>query len=127
MQNKLFPGINIDKAYVPRLLIYALIVVFFYVVPEPLIYSGKTFCLHKMITGIECPLCGMTRSLHSMLHFRLVQSFHYNFAGIILLGYVLMYFIGIVLKKKIGMKRIILFVLILSFIVLYIIRITSGL
>jgi len=49
-------------------------------VPDRLLFNeDNIMCLHKMLLGIECPLCGMTRAAHDILHLRLVSAFHYNF------------------------------------------------
>jgi len=35
-------------------------------------------CIHREITGIGCPLCGMTHALYEMLHFRFRAAFYYH-------------------------------------------------
>lgn len=35
-------------------------------------------CLFQKITGFQCPGCGMTRSIHSLLHFQWKKAFYYN-------------------------------------------------
>jgi Protein of unknown function (DUF2752) len=35
-------------------------------------------CIHRKITGIGCPLCGMTHAVFELLHFRFWKAFQYN-------------------------------------------------
>lgn len=35
-------------------------------------------CIHRKIFGIDCPLCGMTRGVYELLHFRFWKAFQYN-------------------------------------------------
>ena len=35
-------------------------------------------CLFHYVTNLDCPGCGMTRALYSLLHFRFLQAFMYN-------------------------------------------------
>lgn len=35
-------------------------------------------CIFNKITGLYCPGCGMTRALHSIMHFKLYQALRYN-------------------------------------------------
>jgi len=35
-------------------------------------------CIHREITGIGCPLCGMTHATYEMLHLRFKAAFYYN-------------------------------------------------
>ena len=35
-------------------------------------------CIFKDLTGIECPLCGMTRACYSIMHLHFASAFSYN-------------------------------------------------
>jgi hypothetical protein len=35
-------------------------------------------CIHRKITGIGCPLCGMTHAVYESLHFRFWKAIQYN-------------------------------------------------
>lgn len=35
-------------------------------------------CLFNKLTGLYCPGCGMTRALHSLMHFNFYQAIRYN-------------------------------------------------
>lgn len=53
-------------------------------------YLGKPLngpiipCIFNKITGLFCPGCGMTRAVHSMMHFEIGQALRYNFLIIII-------------------------------------------
>lgn len=36
------------------------------------------FCPLKRLTGLDCPFCGSTRAVHSLVHGRLVDALHHN-------------------------------------------------
>lgn len=40
-------------------------------------------CPLRTITGVPCPLCGMTRSVVALVHGHLVESLRFNPAGIV--------------------------------------------
>lgn len=60
-----------------------------------ILYSGLpsgTICLFHIITGFDCPGCGMTRAFHAMLQLDVVRAFRYNPLGpivffIVILGW----------------------------------------
>lgn len=45
------------------------------------------FCLFKMLVGIECPFCGMTRAFCAMGNLNLKQAFILNPASIIIVSF----------------------------------------
>lgn len=52
-----------------------------YLLPTDFIFSDiSSFCIHKHLLRFDCPGCGMTRALHSLLHFDFKAALHYNFA-----------------------------------------------
>lgn len=53
-------------------------------------------CLFLQVTGIYCPSCGMTRAFHSILHFDLLQAFHYNILSIPLFIFIITSFLILV-------------------------------
>ncbi len=44
-------------------------------------------CTFHSLTGLHCPGCGLTRSVHSALNGRFAQAFVYNALGVILVPY----------------------------------------
>lgn len=51
-----------------------------YLLPDPFINHGHSLCIHYQITGIECPFCGFTRAIHSLMYFNIPDAIRYNFA-----------------------------------------------
>ncbi len=37
-------------------------------------------CIFHLITGLNCPGCGVTRMMHSLVHLDFVSAFHHNAA-----------------------------------------------
>jgi len=48
------------------------------VIPRAVALSGHTLCLFKLTTGWDCPGCGMTRAVWSVLHGELRAAVRYN-------------------------------------------------
>jgi hypothetical protein len=98
--------------------------VFIYV-SMPWIDANPIPCIHRTITGIGCPLCGMTHAVNEILHFRLSKAWHDNPAvyfliiwliaeGLFLINY------SIIMGK---VKRIMLYALLGSLAAVYLLRI----
>jgi hypothetical protein len=49
-------------------------------------------CLFKTITGIDCPVCGLTRSMISVGHLDFDKAWRYNRAGILVYLFVIYQF-----------------------------------
>jgi len=47
---------------------------------------GMPLCWFREMTDIECPGCGLTRSLSSGLRGRLLESWHFHPMGLLILG-----------------------------------------
>jgi hypothetical protein len=98
------------------------------VIPEHFIYHGHaSFCMFKALTGIECPLCGMTRASCDLLHFRLVSAIHFNpvsiFLPVLLLTEILNdVYPGHLLKRT---RRVILILFFVGLGILFILRIIA--
>ena len=53
--------------------------VFFYLGVEVLIhYNTHTICVFKLITGYECPGCGMTRAFSELFQFHFKEALELN-------------------------------------------------
>jgi len=50
--------------------------IFYFFDPERLVLFPK--CPLYVFTGLYCPGCGSQRAIHSMLHLRISDAFHYN-------------------------------------------------
>jgi hypothetical protein len=55
-------------------------------VPVDVITHGPSFCPFKVLTGLPCPGCGMTRSVVTLLHGDLGMSVYYHPLGIALVA-----------------------------------------
>jgi len=86
--------------------------------------DSKGVCLNKMLTGIHCPLCGMTRAVHELISLRIPDAIHYK-ATVLVLPFILCLVIAHDLFNKNFIRRaaeyfIILFIVSLG--ILYLIR-----
>jgi len=54
-------------------------------IPDSFFSQSPILCLHRQLFGFDCPGCGMTRALHSLLHLRFSTAFQFNFAVFTLL------------------------------------------
>ena len=57
----------------------AAVVVYYFVDPSDAGRIPLPQCPLRLFTGLSCPLCGMQRSLHALLHGHLVEAFSYNY------------------------------------------------
>lgn len=114
-----------SKDYSVLLLTAGLIVVFF--MPINFLFNNpSSYCVHKNLLGFDCPICGMTRSLFSLLHGRFSQAVFLN-VGIVpftsfVIVYYYSYFVGIPLGNifvKASTLALVLFLLINYLIKLY--------
>jgi len=48
-------------------------------IPAGLVLQEKIpLCIFRHLTGIECPLCGMTRACYCIMHLHFASAFSYN-------------------------------------------------
>ena len=59
--------------------------------PVETAYTPK--CIFHVMTGLNCPGCGMQRFLHAFMHGNFLEAIHYNYMLIVLIPY--MFFFGI--------------------------------
>lgn len=70
------------------LLISGLLILFF--LPRNILFNDSvSFCLHKKFLKFDCPGCGMTRALYSVLHFDFLTALKLNFGVFILFPFVI--------------------------------------
>ncbi len=95
---------RIGLVLIPVLLI---LIVLLYVRGDRIL-SGKSICVFHNLTGLYCPGCGMTRSLHQMLHGRVWESLILNPALIVALASYLFFMVNTTLcrfTKKLGFPK----------------------
>lgn len=91
--------------------------IFFVYIILNLLHIG---CPIKFITGISCPGCGMTRSIFSIVHLDLNKAFHFHPLFFLVPIMFCLFIFEAFLKPK--FVRITWFLLILTFIITYVIR-----
>lgn len=62
-----------------KLIIVLVIFIFYYVIEIKDIFIP---CLFKIITGISCPMCGISRAIKEILEFDFISAFHFNILAI---------------------------------------------
>lgn len=60
------------------ILLCGLVGLFF--IPHDFLFNSPTLCIHRQLLGFDCPGCGMTRALYSLLHLEFRTALHFNFA-----------------------------------------------
>lgn len=63
----------------------ALGLIYFFLDPSKSTFAPK--CPVYLITGHQCPSCGIQRAIHASLHGNFLQALHYNFFLLIALPY----------------------------------------
>jgi hypothetical protein len=53
------------------------------VVPTSIVAAGPSLCLVRNLVGHECPGCGMTRAISSLLHGRLEEAVRHNWLVVV--------------------------------------------
>jgi hypothetical protein len=113
----------INRVVLYLILIIVLVVLYF--VPDQVLFENKdSLCLHKIILGIECPLCGMTRAAHELMHFRFLSAFQYNFTIYLLSLFIIVDFTDYVFpgRNLRLLRKISLISLLSGFAIIYILR-----
>ena len=59
-------------------------------------------CPFKALTGLDCPGCGITRALHSLLHGNLVQAADHNLLAVVLSVVALGWFVVARVQRRRG-------------------------
>lgn len=106
------------------MVICALLVVLAVLPFDTLWASGGTICIHFHLLGFQCPLCGMTRAVHQVLHFRFVSAFHYNVVVFLLPLYLAIDVATLFYNsaRMVLLKKIIVIVIAFAFLSLYAFR-----
>lgn len=100
-------------------------IVLLLIIPESIFQNQDyNLCIHSKIFGIQCPLCGMTRAAHELIQFHFVKAVYYNFAILLLSGFILLDIAFDFTRAKIifYLRRITALLLFISLIIIYILR-----
>lgn len=114
-------SLRIQKTF--NLLIWLSLIVMFFVPEHYIIGGGPSLCLHKLLTGYQCPLCGLTKATWSVSHFQWLRAFSYNPVIYLLIAVQILWTIQ--LWTNLNAKqwlRYSLYLLLVSFLTLYAIR-----
>lgn len=58
-------------------ILLAVVAVYYVIDPEKSLFMPK--CQFYLLTGYKCPLCGMQRFLHHLLHGEVLEAVRYNY------------------------------------------------
>jgi hypothetical protein len=56
-------------------------------------------CPFRLLTGWNCPACGLQRALHALLHGRFAEALSYNYFFVVSIPYVIALFVAEALKR----------------------------
>ena len=89
------------KSYFPFILwgvlIMGCIVVYLFFDPTKNGWMPK--CPFHLLTGWNCPACGLQRALHALLHGRFAEALSYNYFFVVSIPYVIALLVAEVLKR----------------------------
>jgi hypothetical protein len=103
-------------------------IAFLALIPGILLFQDKiAICMFRHFTGIECPFCGMTRACYDLIHMKVQEAFHLNPVGLLMPVLLVTEagrdFLPTVISGK--MRKGILIVVLMSFTILFIVRIVQ--
>jgi hypothetical protein len=56
-------------------------------------------CPFRLLTGWNCPACGLQRALHALLHGKFAEALSYNYFFVVSIPYVIALFVAEALKR----------------------------
>ena len=63
---------------ITKYLVIVFVILLLIFVPERMIFQDHSYCIFKNMTGIQCPLCGMTRAIYLILRLEFISAFVFN-------------------------------------------------
>jgi hypothetical protein len=69
------PANRKDRIVLIVIILAGSVLIFFFM---PWLNLHPDACIHRKITGIGCPLCGMSHAVYELLHFRFGKAFQDN-------------------------------------------------
>jgi hypothetical protein len=105
-----------------RLIVLPVILLLVFFIPVGwMAEDAHPVCIHRILFGFQCPLCGMTHGVYELLHFRIVQAINYN---IVVLLFPLYFLLDLVSyfhanRSVIFLRKVTVIVIFLAFCVLY--------
>ena len=108
-----------------RIIFLIVAVIAIWIFPHHLIFDpDRTLCLHKYLLGYQCPLCGMTRAVYQITHFRVASAISYN-AVVVLLPFYFVADVGSFFSGKnwlVRARKIIMILIFIGLALLYLYR-----
>lgn len=102
-------------------LLFALIYMLYFAI----FHQGESNCLIKRMTGISCPLCGMTRSVYHLIQFDISTSIIYHpFIIVMPIIGVVFLFRGYQVIDYIFYSKFFWFIILVLYLGIYIVRIS---
>lgn len=71
--------------YTFPLLLVGIVIFYYFVNPSMKLFPIK--CVWHLLTGTDCPSCGMQRALHALTHGNLKEALNYNYFFVISIPY----------------------------------------
>lgn len=74
---------------------------------DPIQYQYMPKCIFKLLTGLNCPGCGIQRSIHALLHGNVKEAIQYNYYLVYSFPYALSFLLIWLMpegRKKVIMK-----------------------
>ena len=71
-----------------------------YALFDPTRHAWMPQCPFRLLTGWNCPACGLQRALHALLHGRFQEAFSYNYFFIVSIPFLIALLIAEVLKQR---------------------------
>ncbi len=88
---------NIFWLLIFLLLLVGGIVVYTLFDPNKSVWMPK--CPFRLLTGWNCPACGLQRALHALLHGKFTEALSYNYFFVVSIPYVIALLVAEVLKR----------------------------
>lgn len=89
------------KSYIPLLLLGIVLVGGFiiYTFFDPVRYAWMPKCPFHLLTGWNCPVCGMQRAIYALLHGRFAESLAYNYFFVVCIPYLIALLVAEIMKQ----------------------------
>ena len=81
------------------LLCFGVVLLTIYYLYDPVASQWTPECSFKLVTGLQCPGCGIQRALHALLQGRFLDAIHYNYFLLFSGPYIILFGIRALLPK----------------------------
>ena len=81
------------------LLCFGVVLLTIYYLYDPVASQWTPKCPFKLVTGLQCPGCGIQRALHALLQGRFLDAIHYNYFLLFSGPYIILFGIRALLPK----------------------------